>query len=158
MLPRDIAVFQPRRGNVEKLSREDAMVLGGGVLLFIGLLAFPWYSGTGYSLVATDSPYSIWGVLALILTIVVVLDVALARFSPATAIPTTQFGRDWTRAAVVGVAALFLFIKFLEHIGNFGWGFFVDVILLVVVAVGAVFTAQGRSSTLNLGTGAGGSR
>jgi hypothetical protein len=158
MLTRDIAVFQPRRGNVEKLSREDAMVLGGGILLFIGLLAFPWYSVGGFSLVATDSPYSIWGVLALILTIIVVLDLALARFSPATAIPTTQFGRDWTRAALVGVAALFLFIKFLDNVGNFGWGFFIDVVLLVVVAVGAVFTAQGRSSPLTIGAGAGGSR
>jgi hypothetical protein len=157
MLTPDIAVFQTRRGNVEKLSREDAMVLGGGVLLFIGLLAFPWYSVGGFSFAATDSPYSIWGVLALILTIAVVLDLALARFSPATAIPTTQFGRDWTRAGVVGLVVLFLFIKFIAHVGSFGWGFFFDLVLLAVVAVGAVFTAQGRSSPLSVGTGAGGS-
>ena len=42
---------------------------------------------------------SIWGILALIVTIVVVVDLALARFSPATQIPTTQLGRDMTRAA-----------------------------------------------------------
>ena len=30
-------------------------------------------------------------------------------------------------------------------------------VLLAIVAVGAVFTAQGRSSPLNVGTGAGGS-
>lgn len=140
---------------MDKLSREDAMVLGGGILLFIGLLAFPWYSVAGFSLVATDSPYSIWGVLALILTIVVVLDLALARFSPSTAIPTTQFGRDWTRVGLVGLAVLFLFIKFIDHVGSFGWGFFFDVVLLAIVAVGAVFTAQGRSTALNIPTGSG---
>jgi len=141
---------------VEKLSREDSMVLGGGILLFIGLLAFPWYSVGPFSADATDAPYAIWGVFALILTIIVVLDLALARFSPSTAIPTTQFGRDWTRTGLVAVAALFLFIKFLDNVGQFGWGFYLDVVLLVIVAVGVVLTAQGRSTPLTVSTGAGG--
>jgi len=146
---------------VEKLSREDWMVGLGGLLLFIGLLAFPWYSVSvtfdGFSrtgtATATDAPYSIWGVFALILMIIVVLDLAIARFSPATAIPTTQFGRDWTRVGLIAVAALFLFIKFLDDVGNFGWGFYIDVVLLVLVLTGAVLTAQGRATPMTVPTG-----
>jgi hypothetical protein len=33
-------------------------------------------------------------------------------------------------------------IKLISHTGNFGWGFFVDVILLIVVGAGAWMGAQ----------------
>ena len=99
-----------------KLSREDWMVGGGGILLILSLLIFGWYSypsvtvdGTtlgGGSIAATSAPYAIWGILALIVTIAVVVDLSLARFSPATVIPTTNLGRDMTRTAAAGVVAL----------------------------------------------------
>jgi hypothetical protein len=141
-----------------KLSREDGMVLGGGVLLIIGLFAFAWYSVGGgsvggvalpsYTAAATSSPYAIWGILALIVTIAVVVDLALARFSPQTVIPTTQLGRDMTRVAACGLLLLLLFIKFIAHVGDFGWGFFVDVILALLVSYGAWALAQGKASPL----------
>ena len=144
--------------DLSKLSREDWMVLAGGIVLIISLLAFDWYSVGGatingitiggYSAAATSAPYAIWGVLALIVAIAVVVDVALARFSPATTLPTTQLGRDMTRAVAAGVVLLLLFIKFIAHVGDFGFGFFVDVILAIVVAAGAWFNAQGRSTPL----------
>jgi hypothetical protein len=75
-----------------KLSREDWMVGGGGILLILSLLIFGWYSypsvtvdGTtlgGGSIAATSAPYAIWGILALIVTIAVVVDLSLARFRP----------------------------------------------------------------------------
>lgn len=140
-----------------KLSREDWMVGAGGVLLVIGLLFFAWYSvpsisfgpySTGGSIAAVSSPYAIWGILALIVAILVVVDWGLARFSPGTTIPTTQLGRDMTRAAACGVILLLLFIKFIAHVGNFGWGFYIDVILALVVSAGAWFTAQGRTTPI----------
>ncbi len=129
-----------------KLSREDWMVGGGGIALILSLFIFAWYSGTGYSFAATSSPYAIWGILALIVTIAIVADLALARFSPATAIPTTQLGRDMTRAAAAGLVALFLVIKFFAHVGDFGFGFVLDLILTIVVVAGAWLNAQGRST------------
>ena len=138
-----------------KLSREDWMVGGGGILLVIGLLFFAWYSvpsvafgpySSGGSIAAVSSPYAIWGVLALIVTIIVVADLALARFSPGTALPTTQLGRDMTRAAACGVLLLLLFIKFVAHVGSFGYGFYVDVILAILVSTGAWFNAQGKAT------------
>jgi hypothetical protein len=145
-----------------KLSREDAMVLGGGVLLVIGLLAFSWYDIGGgsvggvtipsFSPAAAASPYAIWGILAMIVTIFIVLDLALERFSPQTVIPTTQLGRDMTRVAACGLMLLLLFIKFVAHVGDFGWGFFVDVILAVLVSYGAWAIAQGKTSPLTKAT------
>ena len=76
----------------------------------------------------------------------VVVDLALARFSPGTTMPTTQLGRDMTRAAACGVVLLLLFIKFIAHVGSFGYGFYVDVIVAIVVATGAWFNAQGRTT------------
>jgi hypothetical protein len=125
-----------------KLRREDWMVLGGGVVLIIGLFAFAWYDVDGFTAAATSSPYAIWGILALIVTIVIVADYALALFSPQTQIPSTKYGRDLTRVAACGLLILFLFIKFISHVGSFGWGFFVDVILTAVVTAGAWLILQ----------------
>ena len=78
-----------------------------------------------------------------------VADMALARFSPATQIPTTQLGRDMTRAAACGLLLLLLFIKFVAHVGDFGYGFFVNVILAIVVSTGAWFIAQGKTTPVS---------
>ena len=119
-----------------KLRREDWMVLGGGIVLIIGLFAFAWYSDSGFTAAATSSPYAIWGILALIVTIAIVADYALALFSPQTVLPTSKYGRDLTRVGACALLLLFLFIKFIAHVGSFGWGFFVDIILAGVVAAG----------------------
>ena len=141
-----------------KLIREDAMVFLGGILLVIGLVAFPWYTvsvGLGFSvdLVATDSPYAVWGVLALIATILLILDLAAARFRPAVQIPTTQFGRDMTRVGLCAIMLICLFVKFLDHVGDFGWGFYIDVILALVVAAGTWLIAQGKATPITMPSG-----
>ncbi len=125
-----------------KLRREDWMVLGGGVVLIIGLLAFAWYSFAGFTFSATSSPYSIWGILALIVAIAIVVDYALALFSPQTEIPTTKYGRDLTRVGACALMLLLLFIKFISHVGNLSWGFFIDIILAGVVIAGAWAVVQ----------------
>jgi hypothetical protein len=138
--------------DLSKLSREDGMVGGGGILLVIGLLAFPWFSvsvgGFTATAVATSSTGGIWAVLALIVLIALLADLFLARFSPATQVPTTQLGREMTRAAAVALVALLMLIKLISHTGNYGWGFFVDIILVIVVAAGAWLNAQGKSTPM----------
>lgn len=135
-----------------KLSREDWIVGGGGILLIIFLLVLPWHHESigiySASQSATSSPDSIWGVLALLVLIVAVADWALAKFSPSTQIPTTQLGRDMTRVAVLGLMLLLLLIKFVAHTDYLGWGFFVDVILAVGVTFGAWQIAQGKSTAV----------
>ena len=56
------------------------MVAVAGVALAIGLVAFPWLSPAG---VATSGIGGFWAVVALFLLIVVLIDLALARLSPA---------------------------------------------------------------------------
>lgn len=133
-----------------KLSREDWMVGGGGLLLIIFLFALPFYSiGIGpytFDRVATDSPTSIWGILALILAIVLYVDWALAVFSPSTTLPTTPLGREMTRTAIGGVIILFLLIKLIAHTSWLGWGCFIDIIVAAIVTYGAWAIAQGKST------------
>jgi hypothetical protein len=132
-----------------KLSREDLMVGGGGLVLLIGMLAFPWFSthpfgAFHYTTPAIDGPGSAWAILAVIVLFWVLVDLGLARFSPATVIPTTKYGREMTRAIAIAAIVGLVFIRLIWHIGDWGWGFFVDLILLALVAVGAWFNAIGR--------------
>jgi hypothetical protein len=133
-----------------KLSREDWMVGGGGILLIIFLFALPFYSVSAgiftATFAATSSPASIWGIIALILAIAVVADWALANFSPETQIPTSALGRDMTRTAVAGVIVLLLLLKLVLHTSYLGWGCFVDIIVAVVVVYGTWMIAQGKST------------
>ena len=129
-----------------KFSREDWMVGGGGILLIIFLFTLPFYSSYGFTFAATSSPASIWGIFALILTLVVVADWGLALFSPETQLPTSPLGRELTRASLAAVVVLFLVIKLLLHTGYLGWGCFVDIIVALVVVYGAWMIAQGKST------------
>jgi hypothetical protein len=136
-----------------KLSREDWMVGGGAIVLIIDLLFFAWHS---YSLgplgsadfSGTGSPDSIWGVLALIVTILVLVDLSLARFSPQTVLPTTQLGRDLTRAAAAAAGLLFLLIKFVSNTGSSAFGCWLGLVLGIVIVAGAWLNAQGRTTPM----------
>jgi hypothetical protein len=136
--------------NFSKLSREDWMVGGGGLVLIVGLLVFPWFSDTvfgyAYSTEATDGPGMGWAVIAVVILFGVVLDLGLARFSPVTTVPSTKYGRELTRAFAVALIVVLMVIRVLWHVGDWGWGFYVDLILLAVVAVGAWFNALGRAT------------
>jgi hypothetical protein len=136
--------------DLSRLSREDWTVGAGGLLLAFALIAFPWSTVTlgGYSLTlaATAGAGGMWADLALIVLVVVVVDLALARLSPQTRVPTTQLGRETTRAAALGVMALLMFTRLLAHSGSYGWGFYADVILLVGVASAGWLNAQGHAT------------
>jgi len=133
-----------------KLSREDWMVGGGGILLIIFLFVLPFYSYSygpfTATAAATSAPASIWGILALILAFVIVVDWALSVFSPETVIPTSSLGRGMTRVAVVGVIVFLLLLKLILHTSYLGWGCFVDIIVAVIVLYGAYSLAQGKST------------
>jgi hypothetical protein len=122
------------------------MVGGGGILLIIFLFALPFYSDYGYTAAATSAPASIWGILALILAIVIVVDWALAVFSPQTTVPTSPAGREMTRVYAAAVVVVLLLIKLILHTSYLGWGCFVDIIVAAIVTFGAWSLAQGKST------------
>lgn len=131
--------------DLSKITRDDWLVIGGGMLLLIDLLFFPWHHesasfgafSVSASQSATSAPDAIWGVLALLVTVVVVVDLALARFSPLTQLPTTQLGRGMTRCVLAGVALLLLCIKLLAHTSYLGFGSYLGLVLAITVLVGA---------------------
>jgi hypothetical protein len=140
-----------REVDFSKLSREDWMVGLGGVVLIIDLLFFAWHSyplgplGSA-DFTGTGSPDSGWGVLALLVTILVVADLAFARFSPQTVVPTTRYGRDFTRAGAAAVGLLFLLLKFLFNTADSAFGCWLGLVLGIVIVAGAWMNAQGRST------------
>ena len=135
-----------------KLSREDWMVGGGAFLLIVDLLFFAWHSYGPFDYVGTDTPGSIWGVLALVVTIVVLVDLALARFNPQTEVPTTKLGRDMTRAAAAALGLLLVLIKLIDNTSYLAYGTWLGIILAIVVVAGAWLNAQGRSTPIGTRT------
>lgn len=139
--------------DLSKLSREDLMVGGGGLVLLIGMLAFPWFSthpfnAFHYTTPAIDGPGSAWAIIAAIILFWLLVDFGLARFSPATTVPTTRYGREMTRTLLVGVIVVLMVIRVIWHLGDWGWGFYADLILLAIVAFGAALSVTGRSTPL----------
>lgn len=136
---------------LSQLSRSDKITGVAGILLFIGLIAFPWYyvgisgftvdgrtfGGVSYSASALQADGAFAGVLALIVLIALLAELVLTRF---TQVQLPQLPVSWRSAeryAAIAVLGL-LAVKFLFHIGNFGWGFYADVVLAAVLVYGAI--------------------
>jgi hypothetical protein len=136
--------------DLSKLSLDDWLVGAGGVLLIIDLLFLPWHHESVILLGATISasqsaitaPDSLWGVLALLLTVAVVVDLALSVFSPQTQVPTTQLGRAMTRCAAAAAVIFFLLLKLFAHAQYLGLGAYLGFVLAIAVVVGAYRYAQ----------------
>jgi hypothetical protein len=128
----------------DAIRREDWIFGGVGLLLVIDLLFLPWFSISAgpfsAHLTATDGPDGWLGILAVLATLAAMVDLGIERLSPQTTLPMLRGSRDMTRLILVGVAALFVALKFLFHIhfSLFGFGFW----LAVVLTVAFVFLAR----------------
>ena len=120
--------------DLAKLSRDDMIVGGLGLFLAIDLLFLPWYSVFGFTASATSSPYSIWGVLALVVDVAFIADLALDRFGNAQ-LPMIGGSRARTRAALAGGTLLFVAIKFLAHTSDLGFGCWLAVVAAIALVV-----------------------
>jgi len=140
---------------LSQLSRSEQVAGAAGILLLIGIFAFPWYhvgvasvtidgqtfGGASYSGNALQGPGSFFSVVALIVLIALLAEMAITRFTTVE-LPSLPF--SWNLAELGGGVAVLalLVIKILFHIGNFGWGFYVDMILAIALAYGAVTAAR----------------
>ena len=122
--------------NLDKLTQGERIVAAAGILLFLDLLIFPWHhvsAGFGAFRVsvnrtALESPNGGLGVLAWIVTIVVVAAV-LVRKLTTTKLPDLPI--PWRQAiffGTVAVAAL-LVIKLVAETDALGWGCYVALLL-----------------------------
>jgi hypothetical protein len=145
--------------NVDNVRRDDWLVGGLALLLLLDLLILAWFSfgGTvtvgstsvsfGGSLTATDAPDGWLGVLAVISTILILLDLLVEQLSPQTAVPAIGGSRANTRFVLALVTAVFMALKFVFHLGSFsnlGLGFWIGAALVIALVY---FALQARNST-----------
>lgn len=136
--------------DLSKLTLADKVLAGTGIVLLIDLLFLPWHNiDLGIVSVTrsgVESPNSGWGILALIVTIVVLVAVALTRFS------TTELPRmpvPLNRAVFIGavVVLVFLVIKLVAETDFLGIGAWLGIILGVGFAYGGFLKDREPSST-----------
>ena len=139
---------QVRRLRLERLSREDWILVAVATGLVLDLLVLPWFSfgatinvgsdsiSIGGSLTAVDAPDAWLGVLAVLACAFLVADLGFERLSPETRLPSIAADRETTRYTLARVAAGLITLKFLFHIGRFGelaLGFWLGVLLVAAL-------------------------
>jgi hypothetical protein len=125
--------------NVDNVSRDDWILGVVALLLVLDLLFLPWFSISAgpfsVSFSATDDPDGWLGILAVLVTLALIADLSIERFSPQTTLPAVNGSRTYTRFVLACVAALFLALKFVFniHFSDFGFGFWAAVVLTVAL-------------------------
>jgi hypothetical protein len=133
--------------DLNNLTLGDKIIGGTGIVLLITLLFLPWHSidlgpfGGSINRTAVQSPNSIWGVLALLLTIVVVLAALLPKLTdvklPDLPIPTA----DAILYGAIATLALLL-LKLVIETESLGFGAFLAILLAGGMAYGAFQSKQ----------------
>jgi hypothetical protein len=137
--------------NFNEFSRDDWILAGVALLLVIDLLFLPWFSISvgpfSFTTTATGSLDGWTAILAVLACILIIIDIAVERLSPATTVPTLGDGRARTRFVLAAVAAGFVALKFVLHIhfSDFGSGFYAGIVLAALLVVAAGRIAGGRS-------------
>jgi ascorbate-specific PTS system EIIC-type component UlaA len=140
---------------VTKLSQGERIVLVGGLLLILDLLFVQWHSvdvsrldldfqpaRTGAT--GVQEPYAAYGVVAVILTAVMVAQIVIARLTPVRLPGSRMF---WAQAHLIaGVfVAVVLVIKLLRATKWLGFGSYSGVLAGLLVAYGGYCIARESS-------------
>jgi len=133
--------------DLSKLSRDDRIFVGVGLLLVIDLLFLPWFDyskGFGpftasVALTATGYPDGWLGVLGLLAGLAVIGDIAFDRLGSGE-LPTIGGSRASTRLVLAYAVAAFLGLKFIihAHFSLFGFGFWAGAVLTIALVVVAI--------------------
>ncbi len=121
--------------NTDNFSREDWILGGIALVLIIDLLFLPWFSISIGVFTATSTgtadPDGWLGVLAVLVAIALIVDLAIDRLSPETELPSIAGSRTQTRFVLALVTSTFIALKFLFniHLNQFGVGFWAAIVL-----------------------------
>lgn len=135
--------------DLNKLTMGDKIVAGTGIVLIIGLFAFPWHSVSAgpfsQSWSATSTNNTVWAILALLVTLALV-GAILAEKLGNVALPELPI--PWNDAkfyASVVVLALLL-LKLITETNALGWGAWINIILAAGMAYGGFLIKQEGAS------------
>jgi hypothetical protein len=138
--------------NLERVSRDDWILGGVALLLVIVLLFLPWFSISvapfSFTLTATDAPDGGLGLLAVLSAVLLIADLAVERLAPQATLPAINGSRSQTRFVLACATALFVALKFVFniHFSDFGFGFYLAVILTIALVYIAVQVRNGTST------------
>lgn len=125
--------------DLSKLTLGEKVVLGAGLLLVIDLLFLPWHKIdlgiVDVSRTGVQSPNSLWGVLALLVTIAMIAAVVVSRFTTAT---LPKLPVPWSQAMFLAGVLVFalLLLKLVIETDFLGFGAYLGVLLGAAVAFG----------------------
>jgi hypothetical protein len=144
--------------DLTKLTQGDRIVLGAGILLIVSLLFFPWHHidlggafkalgaladnvDTSVDRSAVQSPNAGYGLLALILTIVMVAQIVASKLFGAN-LPDPP--APWAQIHMIAGIAVFvlLLVKLLAETTALGFGAYVGLLLAAAVAFGGYTMRQ----------------
>jgi hypothetical protein len=137
----------------DSVSRDDWILAGLALLLIIDLVALPWFSISlgpfSATLTATDAPDGIFGILAVLSAVALIVDLGIERLSPGTTVPNIGGSRTHTRFVLACLTAVFVALKFVFniHFSDFGFGFYAAVVLTAGL-VWVAFQTRSRASVV----------
>jgi hypothetical protein len=124
-----------------RLTREEWIMAGCALFLFIDLLALPWFevSAGGFSVswTATAEPDGWLGVLAVLGCVALIAYLLVDRLSPQTPIPVIAGSRATTRLVLAAVPSGLVALKFILHVhfSLFGAGFYIGFLVAAALVV-----------------------
>jgi hypothetical protein len=131
--------------DLSKLSLSDKIIGGTGIVLLIDLLFLPWHKiDLGFvsaSRSAIESPNSFWGVLALLVTLVVVGVIAVTRFTT-TAMPDLPVPLNRAVFFATIVVLVLLLIKLVSETDYLGFGCYLAILLSAGMVYGGFLRSQ----------------
>jgi hypothetical protein len=145
--------------DLNKLTLGDKILGGAGILLFLDLLLFPWHSVdlgiVSIDRQATESPNGFWGILALLLTIVIVAAIVVRRL---TTVKMPDLPIGWNQALFYGAIAVLvvLFIKLIAETSELGFGAWLGLLLAAAMVYGGFVLSKEADGTPGHGHGYGG--
>jgi hypothetical protein len=147
----------------DSVSRDDWILGGVALLLIIDLLILPWFSASvsigsfsaSFTATATDAPDGAFGILAVLSAVVLIVDLGIERLSPGTALPNIGGSRTQTRFVLAALTAFFVVLKFVFniHFSDFGFGFYLGIVLTAGLVWVAFQTRNGTSVAANIHVG-----
>jgi hypothetical protein len=143
--------------DLNELSLSDKIIGGAGILLFIDLLFLPWHSVdlgiATYTRSGIESPGGIWGLLALLLTIALVLYTLLPKLATVE-MPDLPVKRgEAIFYGAIAVLALLL-IKLITETDYLGFGCYLAILLGAALVYGGYLVRGDESDAPASGGGA----